>query len=311
MIDPAPARIELRHLRSFIAVAEELHFRRAAERLHMSQPPLSQQIKTLEEALGVQLLERDRRGVSVTDAGSVFLDQARTVLACMDGAVDAARARRRASSASCRWASSAPPCTDGCRRSCDASAPTHPDVHLSLRELNTAAQIDALVQGEIDVGFLRPPVSAEGIEIDALLEEPVVVVMPEDHHLVGMPSLTLMHLRRERFVLLSRAAAPGQHDAIARALPRTVQLPSSSRRPRRCRRSSVSLRPAWGCRSCPPRSARSTGTTSSTATSSDLPRRSPWPTHSGRDARTPVVEAFLAAVRDLRPPRAALSPVPL
>jgi len=218
VIETAPTRIELRHLRSYIAVAEERHFRRAAERLHMSQPPLSQQIKTLEEALGVQLLIRDRRGVVVTDAGQVFLEQARAVLAAMDGAVDAARRAQDGElghlSVGFVGSSMYGRVPEIIRRFRAA----HPTVHLSLRELGTGAQAEALIHGEIDVGFLRPPVSAEGVEIDQLLDEPVVVVMPEDHHLVGMPSLTLMHLRRERFVLLSRAAAPGQHDAISKAL---------------------------------------------------------------------------------------------
>lgn len=218
MIDPAPVRIELRHLRSYVAVAEERHFRRAAERLHMSQPPLSQQIKTLEEALGVSLLTRDRRGVEVTVAGEAFLEQARAVLAAMDQAVDVARRADQGELGrlSIGFVGSAMygRVPDVLRR----FRTEHLGVHLTLRELGTTAQVDALTHGEIDVGFLRPPVSAEGIEIEHFADEPVVVVLPQDHHLVGMPSLTLVHLRRERFVQLSAAAAPGQHDAIQRAL---------------------------------------------------------------------------------------------
>ncbi|WP_158276647.1 MULTISPECIES: LysR substrate-binding domain-containing protein [Solirubrobacterales] len=218
MIEPAPHRIELRHLRSYVAVAEERHFRRAAERLHMSQPPLSQQIKTLEEALGVELLIRNRRGVEVTVAGQAFLEQARAVLAAMDQAVDVARRADRGELGrlSIGFVGSAMygRVPDVLRR----FRTEHLGVHLTLRELGTAAQVDGLVHGEIDVGFLRPPVSAEGIEIEHFADEPVVVVLPQDHHLVGMPSLTLVHLRRERFVQLSAAAAPGQHDAIQRAL---------------------------------------------------------------------------------------------
>jgi len=218
MIEPAPPRIELRHLRSYVAVAEERHFRRAAERLHMSQPPLSQQIKTLEEALGVELLIRNRRGVEVTVAGEAFLEQARAVLAAMDQAVGVARRADQGElgQLSIGFVGSAMygRVPDVLRR----FRTEHLGVHLTLRELGTAAQVDALVHGEIDVGFLRPPVSAEGIEIEHFADEPVVVVLPQDHHLVGMPSLTLVHLRRERFVQLSAAAAPGQHEAIHRAL---------------------------------------------------------------------------------------------
>lgn len=218
MIDPAPPRIELRHLRSYVAVAEERHFRRAAERLHMSQPPLSQQIKVLEEALGVELLRRDRRGVEITPAGQVFLDHARKVLLAMDGAADAARrtAAGELGQLAVGFVGSAmygrvPEILRRFRA-------TNPGVHLYLRELGTAAQVEALGVGGIDVGFLRPPVSAEGIEIEHLLDEPVVVALPMDHRLVGMPSLTLVHLRRERFVQISPSAAPGQHEAISRAL---------------------------------------------------------------------------------------------
>lgn len=218
MIDPAPPRIELRHLRSYVAVAEERHFRRAAERLHMSQPPLSQQIKTLEEALGVELLIRNRRGVEVTVAGEAFLEQARVVLAAMDQAVGVARRADQGElgQLSIGFVGSAMygRVPDVLRR----FRTGHLGVHLTLRELGTAAQVDALVHGDIDVGFLRPPVSAEGVEIEHFADEPVVVVLPQDHHLVGMPSLTLVHLRRERFVQLSAAAAPGQHEAIHRAL---------------------------------------------------------------------------------------------
>ncbi len=218
MIDPAPPRIELRHLRSYVAVAEERHFRRAAERLHMSQPPLSQQIKTLEEALGVELLIRNRRGVEVTVAGEAFLEQARLVLAAMDQAVGVARRADQGElgQLSIGFVGSAMygRVPDVLRRFRTA----HLGVHLTLRELGTAAQVDALVHGTIDVGFLRPPVSAEGIEIEPFVDESVVVVLPQDHHLVGLPSLTLVHLRRERFVQLSAAAAPGQHEAIHRAL---------------------------------------------------------------------------------------------
>ena len=252
-------------------MAEERHFRRAAERLHMSQPPLSQQIKTLEEALGVRLLERDRRGVEVTDAGEVFLEQARAVLACVDEAVDAARRAQAGElgrlSVGFVGSSMYGRVPEILRR----FRATHPDVHLSLRELNTAAQIEALTHGEIDVGFLRPPVSAEGIEIDALLEEPVVVVMPEDHHLVGMPSLTLMHLRRERFVLLSRAAAPGQHDAIARALASEGAGPLVVQEAEEMQTIIGLVASGMGVSLVRPPFAPSTGTTWSTATSS-VPR---------------------------------------
>ncbi|WP_372791432.1 LysR substrate-binding domain-containing protein [Paraconexibacter sp.] len=311
MIEPAPARIELRHLRSFIAVAEERHFRRAAERLHMSQPPLSQQIKALEEALGVTLLDRDRRGVRITDAGAVFLDRARAVLAAMDGAADAARRAQAGElgrlSIGFVGSSMYGRVPEILRR----FRATHPEVHLSLRELNTAAQVDALVHGDIDVGFLRPPVSADGVEIESLLEEPVVVVMPEDHRLVGMPSLTLMHLRRERFVLLSRAAAPGQHDAISRALAAEGAAPLVVQEAEEMQTIIGLVASGMGV-SLVPASVRALDRHDVVYRDIVGPAPSIELAYAYRQGETtPVVDAFLSAVRELRPPRTALSPVPL
>jgi DNA-binding transcriptional LysR family regulator len=225
MLDPAPSRIELRHLRSYIAVAEERHFRRAAERLHMTQPPLSAQIKALEEALGVELLSRDRRGVEVTPAGRAFLEQARRVLACMDEAVDVARgaARGETGRLSIGFVGSAmygrvPVLLRGFRTE-------HPGVHLTLRELSTGSQVEALSSGAIDVGFLRPPIAAEGVVIRSLLQEGVVIVLPDGHPLAAKPALRLSELQGSPLVLLSHLAAPALHDAVVLAFTQDGRAP--------------------------------------------------------------------------------------
>lgn len=229
MIDPAPARIELRHLRSFVAVAEERHFRRAAERLHMSQPPLSQQIKVLEESLGVRLLDRDRRGVEVTPAGQSFLEQARSVLLAMDNAVDVARRAQEGEIGRLAIGFVGSSMYGRVPELLREFRTGHPGVRLSLREVSTAAQVEALIAGDIDVGFLRPPVIAEGVTIEPYLHEDVIAALPEGHPLTGRTELTVADLRDEHFVLLSRAAAPGQHEAIMHGLaqaggkPRIVQ----------------------------------------------------------------------------------------
>lgn len=225
MIDPAPTRIELRHLRSYVAVAEERHFRRAAERLHISQPPLSAQIKALEEALGVRLLERDRRNVVVTAAGEAFLDGARRVLEQMDLAADAARRAERGEIGRLTVGFVGSSLYGRLPELLRAFRTAHPDVGLGLRELSTAAQVEALESGSIDVGFLRPPVVPDGITILPLLEEDLVALLPEDHPLVDAGFVSLGSLRDEPFVLLSHAAAPGLHDAIVEGMKRVSATP--------------------------------------------------------------------------------------
>ena len=150
--------MELRHLRYFLAVAEELHFHRAAARLHISQPPLSQQIRALERELGVTLLERNRRRVTLTTAGEGFRDDARAILAAVDRAADKARSVARGSlgTLSIGFVGSAmfSPVLPEMLREFRAG---HPDVELLLRELPTVAQIHAIVAGELDLGVIRGP----------------------------------------------------------------------------------------------------------------------------------------------------------
>ena len=155
--------MELRHLRYFVAVAEELHFRRAAERLHMSQPPLSQQIRALEEEVGATLLLRNQRRVELTAAGAAFLVRAREILAAVE---DAAREARRVQRGEVgRLAvgfvgsamySFVPELLRAFREQC-------PDIALRLHELGTTEQLRQLEDGRLDVGFLRPPWPRPGL----------------------------------------------------------------------------------------------------------------------------------------------------
>lgn len=206
--------MELRHLRYFVAVAEELHFHRAATRLHISQPPLSQQIRALEEELGVALLERNRRRVTLTAAGASFLVAAREILTAVEHAAELARrvAAGEVGSLSVAFVGSAMfnPVVPEILRD---YAARYPDVALYLRELQTAEQLDALTHGRIDVGVIRGPLEgttlAPGLELAVIHREHLVVALPESHPLAAEPHLRAAQLRGETFVILHRSEAPG------------------------------------------------------------------------------------------------------
>ncbi|HEX2702429.1 MAG TPA: LysR substrate-binding domain-containing protein [Solirubrobacteraceae bacterium] len=206
--------MELRHLRYFVAVAEELHFHRAAERLHISQPPLSQQIRALEAELGVALFERNRRRVELTPAGTSFLADARAILEATQHATD--RARRVAAgelgSLSVGFVGSATfsPVLPAILRDFRSR---FPDVGLSLRELQTAEQLAALTAGRLDVGVIRGPLAASeldpGLELVVIQREQLVVALPETHPLAGGLRVRAADLRGETLVILRRHEAPG------------------------------------------------------------------------------------------------------
>src|ERR1019366_3130956 len=222
--------MELRHLRYFLAVAEELHFHRAATRLHISQPPLSQQIRALERELGVTLLERNRRRVGLTAAGEAFRDDTRAILAAVERATERAQnvARGSLGTLSVGFVGSAmfsPTLPDILRE----FRATRPDVELVLRELPTTAQLHALVGGELDVGVIRGPVAES--EIDPQLElmtiqrERLVAALPAVHRLATRRRLRAEDLRGETFVILARREAPGLYAGLALAMGEAGGLP--------------------------------------------------------------------------------------
>ena len=215
--------MELRHLRYFLAVAEELHFHRAATRLHISQPPLSQQIRALERELGVTLLERNRRRVTLTAAGEGFRDDARSILAAVDRASERARhvARGSLGTLSIGFVGSAmfSPTLPDILREFRAG---HPDVELVLRELPTTAQLHALASGELDVGVIRGPVAESEIdpelELMTIQRERLVAALPAGHPLAARRRLRAEDLRGEAFVILARREAPGLYASLAAAM---------------------------------------------------------------------------------------------
>ena len=222
--------MELRQLRYFVAVAEELHFRRAAERLHISQPPLSQQIRALEDELGFALLERTRRRVQLTPAGEAFLRDARAILSELEGAVTTARridagqtGRLRVGFVGSALLSIVPGTVERFRSS-------RPGIAIELRERSTFDQLRAVSAGVIDVGLVRPPIEGEAdLRAETVLRERTVAALPAAHPLAALARVPLRRLGAEPLVLFPRAQAPGFHDLLIGALadrgagPRVIQ----------------------------------------------------------------------------------------
>lgn len=210
-------RMELRHLRYFIAVAEELHFGRAAQRLHIAQPPLSQQIKGLEDELGVRLFERTKRKVELTPAGKLFLDEARLTLSQAERAKRIAveaeagvRGRLRVGFVTSASYSILPVLVRRFR--CD-----FPFIDLELLEMIPSRQIEALESRSIDVGILRPPIGNTCLEMETILEEPMVAALPSDHRKADQKAIGLKTLADDAFVFFPRHHGPGIYDIVMQA----------------------------------------------------------------------------------------------
>ena len=221
--------IELRHLRYFAAVAEELHFGRAARRLGMAQPPLSQQIGRLEEMMGCALFTRRPR-VALTPAGEVLLAVARRSLAQVAQGVETTRRAGRGEAGVLTVGFAASVMLAPLPAMIRAFRTRHPGVELRLRELSTSAQVQALAEGAIDLGFLREPAPDPEIVCEPLVREPFVAVLPPAHPLAGRPGISLEELAEEPFVHFPREVAPTLHDQVmalcrqAGFAPRVVQV---------------------------------------------------------------------------------------
>lgn len=225
--------MELRHLRYFVAVAEELNFTRAAERLHIAQPPLSMQIRDLEGEIGACLFTRSRRTVALTEAGRALLVHAREILAQTTEAAEAARRAARGETGVLRigftsslpYAALLPDALFAYRQRC-------PDVTLQLRELFTSEQFEALANGTLDVGLVResPATSPRGVSVRELGRDPLRVVIHADHALAQQASVSIASLREEGFISFPPGVGTGlpailvRLSAAAGFEPRIVQL---------------------------------------------------------------------------------------
>lgn len=213
--------MDLRHLRYFIAVAEEGHITRAAERLGMQQPPLSQQIKAIERELDVQLFRRKPRGVELTDAGSSFLHEARATLAQLDKAVETTRRTARGELGRiCVGVTSTSSFHPLVARSIRAFSEACPNVSLTLEESLSNELLEGLRDGRMDAAFIRTaPAEAEGIAIRPLLDEPMVVALPAAHSLAKGAkdgAIPLSRLAPENFILYGPPGT-GMYDTIIAA----------------------------------------------------------------------------------------------
>ena len=217
--------MDLRQLRYFVAVAEERHFGRAAQRLHMSQPPLSMQIKALERELGIGLLERTSRRVALTDAGRAFLERAKIILGAVEEAREVARGAEQGlqgrlevgfiSSASL---SLLPPSIRLFRERFGG-------VELELKELTSAQQIDALYEGGIRVGLVRLPLRAPGIRFEPVLEERLVVALSSGHALEDLDRVSLETIVDLPLIFFTRQLIPGFHAQIVELFQRVGAFP--------------------------------------------------------------------------------------
>ncbi|HUO29038.1 MAG TPA: LysR substrate-binding domain-containing protein [Bryobacteraceae bacterium] len=200
--------IELRHLRYFLAVAETLHFTKAAERLGIAQPPLSQQIKRLEQAVGHRLLDRTTRGVKLTLAGQLLAERARSTLEKVQDDLAQVRRLGRGEEGTLTVGFSGSVMFTNLPAGIEAYRRRYPKVELRLRELSTAPQINALLTGTLDLAFLRDGDPTEGVEAITVLEERYVAVLPAAHPLARKRALRVRDLRNEPFVLFARRMGP-------------------------------------------------------------------------------------------------------
>ena len=205
--------MELRHLRYFVAVAEELSFTRAASRLRTAQPSLSQQIRQLEHEVGVALFERTRHHVRLTAAGRLFLDEAREILSRVERA---ARRAARAAAGEVELSVGTFPAADVkiLPRLRPLIAARLPHLHLVLHSKYAVDPISGLRHGRVDVAFLRGPLVEPELVVTDILREPIMVLLPASHELASRKRIRLDRIETLFCIPISRLVAPGLHDAV-------------------------------------------------------------------------------------------------
>ena len=207
--------MELRQIRSFLSIAETLHFGRTAELIHLSQPALSLQIKALEEEVGVRLFERNRRKTTLTAAGAAFRDDAAAALSQLEQAIRRARLAANGKLGLLRIGFVSVAGSEIVADIVRQFRELYPEVEVSLRNILTAEQVQMLETGSLDIGFLRLPIGGHSA-LDAVTvhREPFVLVVPSSHKLAKRKRVRLRELAGQDFVMYERSCAPGFHDLI-------------------------------------------------------------------------------------------------
>jgi DNA-binding transcriptional LysR family regulator len=207
--------MELRQIRSFLSVAETLHFGRTAELIHLSQPALSLQIRALEEEVGVRLFERNRRKTTLTAAGCAFRDDAAAALSQLEQAILKARLAANGKLGLLRIGFVSTAGSEIVPNIVRQFRELNPEVEFSLRNILTAEQVRMLETGALDIGFLRVPIGEHpALDVVTVHREPFVVVVPSSHKLATRKAVHLRELAGQGFVMYERAYAPGFHDLI-------------------------------------------------------------------------------------------------
>lgn len=207
-------------LRGFVAVAEELHFGRAAERLQMTQPPLSRQIQKLERSVGVRLLDRDNRRVVLTPAGAVFLDEARRLLALADVAPDRARRIEAGSAGTVRIGFTAASTYGTLPSMLNRIGMALPDIDVDLSEMVTSEQVAGLQSAELDLGLARPPFDTEQFGSRLLRREEMVLAVPVGHWMTELDrDVVADDLVQEPIIMHSPTKARYFYDLVVRMVP--------------------------------------------------------------------------------------------
>ena len=201
--------MELRHLRYFVAVAEELHFGRAAQRLHIVQPALSKQIASLEHELGVQLFHRTKRHVGLTEAGGVLLEDARQILTQADGAVMRANQASRGEIGSLTIGFIAPVLWELLPRVLRRYRARYPEVRLFLKDLHNSESVEGVLSKQLDLAFVRLPIDPRpDLACTTVHEEPVMLAVPDNHPFSAMGQVSLADLADEPIIMIPRSQEP-------------------------------------------------------------------------------------------------------
>jgi DNA-binding transcriptional LysR family regulator len=227
--------MELRHLRYFVALAEELHFGKAAARMHITQPPLSRQIKELEKELEVTLFARNNKMVRLTEPGRIFLEHARQLQELLDHTIKITRRAHRGEFGRLAIGYLGGAAFHLLPNVLRHFRENHPDVELILHGMITSEQLEALLKGSIDVGIMRPTFSLDEYRSELILREPFVVALPMKHTLARRRDIHIRSLAQEKFVMLPPTPGGGLYRQIlelclqAKFEPKVVQVATETR----------------------------------------------------------------------------------